>query len=184
MACSCTNIAYNLKTMSNSLCEGNVGGIKNVWVALKCDVVATKSQDTNNNFVATVEAADESQKPKPFYEYAFRKNTSSFVSTLNADQDNMSQYWTTELTMQFKKTEAAKRMSLMALVQNDCVAVVEDNNGTYWFLGFDEPLVATAGTHNSGTQRSDANMYEITLSDESNEAPLSVQTWDGSLVSA
>ena len=184
MACTCTNVTYALKTMSNSLCDGNTGGIKNVWVALKCNVTATKTSDDNQNYVATVTAADSQKTPKPFYEYAFRKNTSSFTSTLNADQDNMSQYWTTELTMQFKKTEAAKRMSLMALVQNDCVAVVEDNNGTYWFLGFDEPLVATAGTHNSGTQRSDANMYEITLSDESNEAPLTVQSWDGSLVSA
>ena len=184
MACTCTNITYALKTMSNALCDGNTGGIKNVWVALKCDVVATKGVDEQNNAVATVAAADESQKPKPFYEYAFRKNTSSFTSTLNADQDNLTSYWTTELTMNFKKTEAAKRMSLMALVQNDCVAVVEDNNGVYWFLGFDEPLVATAGTHNSGTQRSDSNSYEITLSDESNEAPLSVDGWDGSLVSA
>ena len=184
MACTCTNIGYNLKTMSNALCDGNTGGIKNVWVALKCDVAATKGQDDANNYVATVTAADSQKTPKPFFEYAFRKNTSSFTSTLNADQDNMTSYWTTELTMQFKKTEAVKRMSLMALVQNDCVAVVEDQNGTYWFLGFDEPLVATAGTHNTGTQRSDANMYEITLSDESNEAPLTVNGWDGSLVAA
>ena len=184
MSCTCTNIVYNLKTMSNALCDGNTGGIKNVWVALKCNVTATKTQDENQNYVATVTAAESEKTPKPFYEYAFRKNTSSFTSTLNADQDNMTSYWTTELTMQFKKTEAAKRMSLMALVQNDCVAVVQDQNGVYWFLGFDEPLVATAGTHNTGTQRSDANMYEITLSDESNEAPLTVKEWDGSLVSA
>ena len=184
MACTCTNVTYALKTMSNALCDGNTGGIKNVWVALKCDVTATKDVDEQSNVVVTVAATDESQKPKPFYEYAFRKNTSSFTSTLNADQDNLTQYWVSELTMQFKKTEAAKRMSLMALVQNDCVAVVEDNNGVYWFLGFDEPLLATSGTHNTGTQRSDANMYEITLSDESNEAPMTVKTWDGSLVSA
>lgn len=184
MSCTCTNITYALKTMSNALCEGNTGGIKNVWIALKCNIVATKSQDDANNYVASISAADSQKTPKPFFEYAFRKNTSSFVSTLNADQDNLTSYWVTELTMNFKKTEAAKRMSLMALVQNDCVAVVEDNNGVYWFLGFDEPLVATAGTHNSGTQRSDSNSYEITLSDESNEAPLSVNGWDGSLVSA
>lgn len=184
MSCTCTNVTYALKTMSNALCEGNTGGIKNVWVALKCNVVATKSQDDANNYVATVTAADSQKTPKPFFEYAFRKNTSSFTSTLNSDQDNLTSYWVTELTMSFKKTEAAKRMSLMALVQNDCVAVVEDNNGIYWFLGFDEPLVATAGTHNSGTQRSDSNSYEITLSDESNEAPLTVNQWDGSLVSA
>lgn len=184
MSCTCTNITYALKTMSNALCEGNTGGIKNVWIALKCNIVATKSQDDANNYVASISAADSQKTPKPFFEYAFRKNTSSFTSTLNADQDNLTSYWVTELTMNFKKTEAAKRMSLMALVQNDCVAVVEDNNGVYWFLGFDEPLVATAGTHNSGTQRSDSNSYEITLSDESNEAPLSVNGWDGSLVSA
>lgn len=184
MSCTCTNVTYGLKTMSNALCDGNTGGIKNVWVALKCNVVATKTQDESQNYVATVTSAEPEKTPKPFFEYAFRKNTSSFVSTLNADQDNMTSYWTTELTMQFKKTEAAKRMSLMALVQNDCVAVIQDQNGTYWFLGFDEPLVATAGTHNTGTQRSDANMYEITLSDESNEAPLTVKEWDGSLVSA
>jgi hypothetical protein len=162
---------YALKGISSELCEGNVGGIKTAYIALKSDVTITTNKTTST---ATVTGSGK------FYAYEFRKNTSTFTSTLNADADNATQYWTTEAVLQFKKTEAAKRSSVMALCQNDVVVVIEDNNGVHWVLGADNAVTATAGNQTMGTNRSDSNHYEITLTDESNELPFVVEDWKAS----
>lgn len=177
---ACDSIKYNLIAVDNELCDGNLGGIKEAYIALKSDVTVTETTLDGGEKAVTVAAAG--TVAKPFKQYKFRKNTSTFTSTLNSDTDNMTFYWTSELSLVFKKTEAAKRMGLMSLVQNDTIAVIVDMNDNIWLLGKDEPLVASAGTHNVGTQRSDANQYEVTLTDESNEAPYTVDGWDGSLV--
>lgn len=175
MSNSCSSI-YALKSISSELCEGNVGGIKTAYIALKSDVTITKPKTATS--LATI-ALNGTGK---FYQYEFRKNTSTFTSTLNADADNATQYWTTEAVLQFKKTEAAKRSSVMALCQNDVVVVIEDNNGKYWLLGADNAVTATAGNQTMGTNRSDSNHYEITLTDESNELPYEVEKWDEEMV--
>ena len=166
---------YALKGISSELCEGNVGGIKTAYIALKSDVEIKTDKTTST---ATVTGSGK------FYQYDFRKNTSTFTSTLNADADNATQYWTTEAVLQFKKTEAAKRSSVMALCQNDVVVVIEDNNGKHWVLGVDNAVTATAGNQTMGTNRSDSNHYEITLTDESNELPYEVKDWDASTMVA
>lgn len=167
---------YALKGISSELCNGNVGGIKTAYIALKSDVTITPKTDDEGNPTSTATVTGEGK----FYQYEFRKNTSTFTSTLNADADNATQYWTTEAVLQFKKTEAAKRSSVMALCQNDVVVVIEDNNGVRWVLGADNAVTATAGNQTMGTNRSDSNHYEITLTDESNELPYEVVEWDDS----
>lgn len=169
---------YALKGISSELCEGNVGGIKTAYIALKSDV-SIKADKTTSTATITTEG-----NTAKFYQYDFRKNTSTFTSTLNADADNATQYWTTEAVLQFKKTEAAKRSSVMALCQNDVVVVIEDNNGVHWVLGADNAVTATAGNQTMGTNRSDSNHYEITLTDESNELPFEVKDWDASTMVA
>lgn len=172
--------SYPLLGTSNEMCDGNTGGLKTVWGALKSDVVATVT-DKDGVKVVTVAAAS-TEKAAPFVEYQFRKNMASMTSTENIDVENATQYVSTELAMTFKRMDSAKRMSMMALLQNDVVFVVEDMNGTKWFLGFDDAVVASAATGETGTQKSDSNQYTITLTDESKELPYEVDGFDGSLV--
>ena len=95
------------------------------------------------------------------------------TSTLNNSTDGAS-YVTTELSMVFSKMEAQKRIAIQALAIGECMAVVEDSNGDMWFLGADAPLTATAGGGETGTAKSDANRYTITLTDESLGFPFSL----------
>ena len=46
-----------------------------------------------------------------------------------------------------------------------------DNNGKVWFLGKDAPVKATAGGGETGAAKSDANRYNIELTDESLDYP-------------
>ena len=77
--------------------------------------------------------------------------------------------------------ETAKRVEISALAVNDLVAIVKDANGIYWYLGYDEPVNASAGDGQTGTARGDANRYTITLQDNSKEMPMEV---DSTIVAA
>ena len=52
---------------------------------------------------------------------------------------------------------------------------VKDANGIYWYLGYDEPVNASAADGQTGTARGDANRYTITLQDNSKEMPMEVE---------
>ena len=73
------------------------------------------------------------------------------------------------------------RIEITALALGDLACIVKDANGKYWYLGKDEPVNASASDGQTGTSRSDANRYTITLQDNSQEMPYEV---DASIVDA
>ena len=144
-------------------CKDSIGGIKKVWFA-PAGVQTSVSQS-----VLTINASDIDK----FKVYELRRATSSMTSTLNTSETSGNSF-TTELTLQFLKQETSKRLEVMALFMNELVGVVKDGNGKYWYLGYDYPLEATAGTAETGTAMTDLNGYNLTISDSSIELPYEI----------
>ena len=71
--------------------------------------------------------------------------------------------------------ETAKRTELANLDGGQLVAIVEDMNGKYWYLGKDNWVSASAVTGQTGAGVDDGNFYTITLTDISSELPYEVQ---------
>ena len=69
----------------------------------------------------------------------------------------------------------------MSLMMAACAVIVLDANGKYWYLGKDNYVECSAGTATTGTASSDANHYELTLSDTSTELPYEV---DATIISS
>lgn len=148
-------------------CAANMGGIKRVLIANAADVTAiTVSSDV---ITAITMAAS-----KKFYEFYFRPNTSNMASTWQVNNENGTNYVQTLVQMVFNRMDTTKRVSIMAIAQAECVAIVEDMNGVFWYLGYDYPLLINAGEAASGTARSDRNGYSITLEDNSKALPMEV----------
>lgn len=150
-------------------CAYSSGGVRGVWFANRDDVAATELTD---GIITTITMAETSggagaATPAKFKSYAFQKNTASFTSTLNV-ADNGSKYVSTELAVSFMKMDTAKRLEVDALAVADLVAIVQDANGKYWYLGYEAPLTVTGGTAQTGASRSDDNNYQLTLTDEKN----------------
>lgn len=148
-------------------CAGNIGGIKNVYLANFADisgVTVTTNQISAITMVGTAK----------FKKYAFKRGTGSMSSTLNVDATNGTNYVSTDLVLQFNRMETTKRVEMTALAQGELAAIVEDMNGKYWFLGKDEPMSATAGDGQTGTARSDGNRYTLTLQDIAETWPLEI----------
>lgn len=109
-----------------------------------------------------------------FKKYHFRKETSQFTSTLNKNVANGTSYVSTDIQLVFTRMETAKRLEIAALSLGELVVIVKDNNGKYWYFGYDEPVIASAGDAQSGTARADRNGYSITLQDNAATYPYEV----------
>lgn len=154
-------------------CNGNLGGIKRVLIANADDVASVTITSDEVSAITMSGGA-------VFHEYAFRPNTSSMTSTWQVNNENGTNYVQTLLSMVFNRMETTKRVAIMALAQADVVAIVEDNNGQYWYLGYDSPMFINAGDGPTGTAYADRNGYSITLEDDSKELPYMV---DDSIIS-
>lgn len=157
-----------IKGFTLDLCQPNLGGIKNIWLAdWEADVATLTGAEGETAAEKLIGNKVTALKEDIIWtHYPMRKNTCSMTSTLNNSTEGSS-YVTTELAMVFSKMETQKRIAIQALAIGQVMAVVEDSNGERWFLGADEPLTATAGTGETGTAKADSNRYSLTLTDES-----------------
>lgn len=152
----------------------NAGGIKKVYIAPIADVSAvtvTAGAVSAITMIAT----------KKFKEYSFRKNTASLTKTATKDDAAGTSFVTSEVALRFAKMDNAKRTEMQALLTGNVYVIVLDNNGEYWFLGYDSYCSASAATGESGTSLGDANQYTINLSAETVEFP---QTVDDTIIAA
>lgn len=155
-------------------CAANMGGIVEVLIANFDDVTGVTVSD---GVISAITMASS----KKFQKYNFAKNTGSLTSTYTIDAASGVKYVTSDLLLQFNRMQTAARVEITALALGDLAVIVKDANGKYWYLGKDEPVNASAGDGQTGTARSDANRYTITLQDESPEMPYEV---DSSIVDA
>ena len=153
-------------------CATSKGGVSEVYLANYEDV--TDITVTDNKVTGITMASG-----KKFKRYYFRPGTSSMTSTLNIDNAAGVNFVQTVLTMLYSRMETTKRVEIVALAQADLYAIVEDNNGKFWLLGYDEPLVISAGDGLTGTARTDRNGYSVTLHDVSHEMPYEVLVGTG-----
>ena len=148
-------------------CTANMGGIVEVLIANFDDVTAM-------TVTSDVISAITMDTGKKFKKYNFAKNTGSMTSTYTIDPASGVKYVTTDLLMQFNKMQTTARVEIAALALADLAVIVKDANGKYWYLGKEEPVNISAGDGQTGTARSDANRYTITLQDNSSVLPLEV----------
>lgn len=148
-------------------CSSNMGGIVEVYIANYDDVTAKTLTDGKISAITMASSAK-------FKKYSFAKNTGNLTSTYNLDPAAGVKYVTSQLLLQFNRMETTKRVEMTALALGDLAVIVKDANGAFWYLGYDEPVNASAGDGNTGTARADANRYTITLQDESLQMPYEV----------
>lgn len=167
---TCTSLAYTLGGMNVTCKESSFGGIKEVLIALYDDVAGTPTVSPETHLLTPTMVDG-----KKFKQYKLLKSTGGLTSTLNTSETSAS-YFTNEVTLQFMKMETSKRIEIMALMMSACAVIVKDANGKYWYLGKDNYVECSAGSATTGTAASDANHYELTLTDTSAELPYEVDS--------
>lgn len=101
-----------------------------------------------------------------WYTYQFAKGAAIFDSEYTFDgETGDKQFCTNNLTINFKKQDAAKRTSLVALCNSETFVLVKDANGVWYAMGTEEYVSCTSATSTTGQARTDANQYAVVLSD-------------------
>lgn len=139
--------------------KNNVGGLKVVRIASKCDI------DTITEVAGIITAI--AMKPtKKFYEFQLVKSTSNFTLTPTVNAQNGTAYYAEALTLVFNKISAATSAIVDSLVKSGMVAIVEDKNGEVMLLGRTLGLDVSGGSITSGTASGDRNGYDVQLAGE------------------
>lgn len=179
MACSTLTSGITFNS-----CAKSMGGIKGVYLANYDDVdLASITIDADGQITSIPLIPTDNTDPQnpivhyKFYSFHMRKNTGSMTSTLNVDDNGSSV--STDVVMSWREMEYEKRKAMSAFLQGEFCAIVVDVNGRYWFLGKDLAATASAGTGETGTSNTDANRYEITINDVSNDWPHEIKVGTG-----
>ena len=153
-------------------CATSKGGVAEVYLANYDDVSAITVTDGQVTGITMATG-------KKFKRYYFRPGTSSMTSTLNLDVAAGVNFVQTLLNLLFSRMETTKRIEMSALAVNDLRGIVKDSNGVYWLLGEEEPMIANAGDGQTGTAKTDANRYAITLEDNNTSFPKEILVGTG-----
>ena len=149
-------------------CGTNLSGIKALYLANDASVGNVTVSD---NEISAIDAS-----AGTFKKYVPAKNTGSLTKTLTKDESTGVMYYTNEVVAQFNKMETAKRTEIANIDRGQFKAIVLDNNGKYWFLGYNNYVSATAVTGQTGAGLDEGNYYTVTLTDISAELPYEVQS--------
>ena len=178
-------MAYCNQTLKGIIldCSHSLGGIKTVYIANYNDVTdlsynastgSTTGSTSGETYTGDTITGITMASGTFFQPYQFRKQTGSMSSTLTVDETAGVNYVSTELSLVFTKMETKKRIELSALSVGQLAVIVEDSNGTFWYLGKDDYVSVTAGGGQTGTAKGDGNNYTLTLKDESDTYPYEV----------
>lgn len=156
-------------------CDPNLAGIKDLYLTYYDDVDGKLSESGATHTIATLPTG------VSWYRYSFAKNTSSLTSTLTKDDANGVRYYTNTISLVFSKLEAAKHLEVEAMAAEKLAAIVVDNNGKAWIVGYDSYVSASEEEAGTGASFDDRNGYSVTLEGTSAYLPFE---YTGTLPSA
>jgi hypothetical protein len=135
-----------------SICRDNIPGLKRLFIGNYDDV-------TSYDVLAGVITGCTQSGSTVFYEYKVNLNSSSLAQTPTVSVENGVAYWTMVVTAIFGKLDVAKRNLAKIMAQGNVIIVAEDNNGTFWGIGFTRPAYLSGGSLGTGTAGTDANAW-------------------------
>lgn len=148
-------------------CLSNAGGVKAVYIANIDDVA---SVTLTSDAISAITMADSAT----FKAYYFKRGQASVTSTPQFNDAGDYAGESTVLSLTFLRQDATKRLEVAALSVAQLAVIYEDNNGNYWYLGYDNPVLRTGGESGTGAANTDSNHYGIELTDIANQLPYSV----------
>lgn len=148
-------------------CLPNKGGVTEFYAVAYDSVESVTAAD---GIITAITLASNAK----FTTYQLPRGVASMTSTPTIDNGTGVKYFTNELTVQFNRMGAAKKIEVDALISSELAIIFKDGNGCYFYLGYDNPVLASGGAAQTGAAASDGNYYQLVLQDESSSVPYEV----------
>jgi len=159
---------YTLAAIAKQ-CKDNAGGIKAIYIA---DVDSISGVTASTGETITSIAMSGTAK---FQKWEFAAQTGTFTSTATISEENGTLYFQNDCSLVFAQMEKVKRLQIMAATVSNTVVIVKDSNDRLFYMGYDNPVSASAAGGEAGTAMGDRNGYTITLTDFSKGLPMEVE---------
>jgi len=137
-------------------CLDSTGGIKSIFIANFNATGTTFSADTEGIITGMTSS-------ETFFEYNFRKQTSSFAEEGTLSVENGTNFYIPTVTMVFHKLESTKRNAVLLLAKADTHVIVQTQNDDYWIAGKVNAMNLTTTSVATGLSFGDLNGYTIAL---------------------
>ncbi len=149
-------------------CADQVGGVKSIIIGdWSSDSVYALNSD---NVITGVTSGS------TYYTFEQVSEAAEFLTTgthQNGQGGNGANFFTSQLNMTFRRKDAELRNTLLLMARGVLSVIVQDNNGTYWLLGYDSPVYVLESALNTGKLYGDAS-NTIGLEDVAREMPYEI----------
>lgn len=137
-------------------CKDAVGGIKNIYFAnYDASIFTGATIDTDEEVTGFASAVT-------LYKYELRGANHNVEEANEVSADNGTSFWTQTLTAALKKQDAATRKELKLMSYGRPIVIVEDYNGNFRVLGFENGCDVSVAT-SSGSAMGDFNGYNLSI---------------------
>ena len=138
------------------VCKSSVGGLKNVYFVNYGDATGYTYDATNTDAIDAVLGTPSAYK----YEL---KGASTFTQNINSSRENGTTFFEQVLELTFKRLTPKDNKELKLLAYGRPQAIVEDNNGNFFYAGLQHGMDVTGGTIVTGGAMGDLSGYTLTL---------------------
>jgi len=139
-------------------CDRASGGVKTVYMVEHSDI--TSYAQNSAGLVTGITLAS----GVVLKEYEVQREDSDWTETFAGARENRTVAWDQTLRLKIHKKDAAIRTEILALANFTGAAIVQEEDGGYYFLGADSGLDMTPTTAGqSGINREDMNGWTIEL---------------------
>jgi len=136
-------------------CRDNVGGIKTVHIMEVGGGIGFTLEGGGSDFIDSVSGTQ-----ADVFELELRRESGSYVETINNSLENSSLFFTQELTISISKLDSVKRAALKQIAKGRVQVIFTDANNTPWLIGYEYGAVMT-GSAMTGTALGDKSGYEL-----------------------
>ena len=139
-------------------CADSLGSLKSVWI------LGASGHTVSSVAVDADEAITGFTGNGTWYKFDVKRNTSSLTQVINKSFENGTVFYSQDVVMAFYKYDVDKRNIVRLMAQDDNLkVVVEDQNGTQYYLGEQNGLYIGSGQGETGLAVGDRNGFSITL---------------------
>lgn len=153
-------------------CADSVGGIQDFLITNTENIDSFTSAAGEITAITQVVATN-------FYRYGLEEEDADFISTETKSVENGTLYWETVLNFTINKLSKEKNVELQLMAAARKLAIIiQDGNGVYHAIGFDNGAKKMGGTNQSATGKAfaDANGYTVGLMAKESHYPYTVDS--------
>lgn len=151
-------MACDISAGRDEVCKDGLGGLRKIYIVnYDSTLFENKTIVSDEITVLSTLAASENA-----YEFELRSDNNTLEETNEQSRDNGTSFWTQTLTVNLKKQSKESQSQLKLLSYGRPHVIVEDSNGLYRLLGFQNGMEVAVNTTTGGAL-GDMSGYSLTF---------------------